>query len=382
MTRGVAWYLVAPLVLMGLVGCRFFQYEERDPWRTQAEEQCLAGRLVQSSAYLEEGSAIDGPGVCGMSHPFKVAAMAFGGVGVEPTATLACPMISEADRWLSEVVQPAAAAWFGEPIVEIRQLSSYACRSMNGQPGATISEHAFGNALDVAAFKLASGREVMVKDGWNGRPEEKGFLRHVHAAACERFSTVLAPGADAFHYDHIHVDLARRASGHTVCKPAPVELSLPPMSRGVPVARGPYVVPSGVAARQSAPLVGPVVIAREPIHPAGELMMLGPEARRTAVAPTPVEARVMQSLGTPGAAERQPTYRPIVPAPNRPVPPANIPIARRASDALVTGSTEAMKSPGQAGSDLISPDPIAQRKDIPAGTASVFDLPRAKPGEY
>jgi hypothetical protein len=383
MARGVAWYLVAPLVLMGLVGCRFFQYEERDPWRTQAEEQCLAERLVQPSAYLEEGSAIDGPGVCGMSHPFKVAAMAFGGVGVEPAATLACPMISEVDRWFSEVIEPAAAAWFGEPVIEIRQLSSYSCRSMNGQAGASISEHAFGNALDVATFKLASGREVKVKDGWNGRPEEKGFLRHVHAAACERFSTVLAPGADAFHYDHIHVDLARRASGHTVCKPTPVELPLPPMSRqGVPVARGPYVIPSSnVATRQPAPLVGPMVIAREPIRPAGAPMLLGPEAPRSG-APTPVEARVLQSLGTANAVERQPAYRSVTPAPNRPVPPANIPTARRSPDTLVTGSVGSeMKSPGKAGSDLMSPDPIAQRKDIPSGTASVFDLPRAKPGE-
>jgi hypothetical protein len=380
MTRGVARYLVAPLVLLGLVGCRFFQFEERDPWRTQAEEQCLAERLVQPSAYLEPGSAIDGPGVCGMSHPFKVAAMAFGGVEVEPAATLACPMISEVDRWLSEVVQPAAAAWFGEPVAEIRQLSSYACRSMNGQPGASISEHAFGNALDVAIFKLASGREVKVKDGWNGRPEEKGFLRHVHAAACERFSTVLAPGADAFHYDHIHVDLARRASGHTVCKPAPVEMPLPPRSQGVPVARGPYGVPSSIAARQPAPLVGPMVIAREPIRPAGAPMLLGPEVPRSG-APAPVEARVMQSLGTASAVERRPAYRPVAPVPNRPVPPANIPTARRAPDALVTGSTGEMKSSGKAGSDLISPDPIAQRKEIPAGAASVFDLPRAKQGE-
>jgi hypothetical protein len=88
----------------------------------------------------------------------------------------------------------------------------------------------------------------------------------------------------------------------------------------------------------------------------------------------------LQSLGTPGAVERQPAYR-IAPAPNRPVPPANIPTARRSSDALVTGSTGEMKSPGKAGSDLMSPDPIAQRKEIPSGTASVFDLPRAKPGE-
>jgi len=94
---------------------------------------------------------------------------------------------------------------------------------MNGQPGAKISEHAFGNALDVAAFMLADGRVIKVKDGWRGSPEEQGFLRDVQGAACDQFSTVLAPGADAFHSDHIHVDLMRRASARRICQPAAVD---------------------------------------------------------------------------------------------------------------------------------------------------------------
>ena len=74
----------------------------------------------------------------------------------------------------------------------------------------TISEHAFGNALDIAAFVLADGHRITVKDGWQGSPEEQGFLRDVQAAACDQFTTVLAPGSNQFHYDHIHVDLMRR----------------------------------------------------------------------------------------------------------------------------------------------------------------------------
>jgi hypothetical protein len=119
-------------------------------------------------------------------------------------------------------VQPAAQRWFGQSVVEVKQISAYSCRGMNGQRGAPISEHAFGNALDIAAFTLADGRQVTVKDGWRGEPEAQGFLRDVHAAACQQFSTVLAPGSNAFHYDHMHIDLARRASGRTVCNPAAV----------------------------------------------------------------------------------------------------------------------------------------------------------------
>jgi hypothetical protein len=147
---------------------------------------------------------------------------AFGPVAVKPAATLACPIVSVLDRWLADSVQPAAMRWFGARVVEIKQISAYSCRGMNGNSHAHISEHAFGNALDIAGFTLADGRYVSVKDGWRGLPEEQGFLRDVEAAACQQFSTVLAPGSNAYHYNHIHVDLMRRASQRVICQPAAV----------------------------------------------------------------------------------------------------------------------------------------------------------------
>jgi hypothetical protein len=147
---------------------------------------------------------------------------AAGPVVVRPTATLACPIVSVLDRWLADSVQPAAQRWFGVRVVEIKQISAYSCRGMNGDPHAHISEHAFGNALDIAAFTLADGRHVTVKDGWRGLPEEQGFLRDIEAAACQQFTTVLAPGSNVYHYDHMHVDLMRRASQRLICQPAAV----------------------------------------------------------------------------------------------------------------------------------------------------------------
>ena len=145
-----------------------------------------------------------------------------GPVAVKPAATLACPLVSALDQWLATTVQPAAQRWFGQRVVEIKQISAYSCRGMNGDSNAHISEHAFGNALDIAAFMLADGRHVTVKDGWHGLPEEQGFLRDVEAGACQQFTTVLAPGSNAYHYDHIHVDLMRRASRRLICQPAAV----------------------------------------------------------------------------------------------------------------------------------------------------------------
>jgi hypothetical protein len=178
----------------------------------------------------------------------------FGPVAMRPAATLACPIVSALDRWLADAVQPAAQRWFGARVVEIKQISAYSCRGMNGNWHAHISEHAFGNALDIAAFTLADGRQVTVKDGWRGLPEEQGFLRDIEAAACQQFSTVLAPGSNAYHYDHIHVDLMRRASGRVICQPAAVsgeEIAARAAQRNPYASREPFV--TGSLAGRKAP---------------------------------------------------------------------------------------------------------------------------------
>jgi hypothetical protein len=233
MARG-RLYIVAPLVALGLVGCRAFNTEERAPWRAAAEEQCIAQRLVSASSYVEPVREISGDYSCGMNHPFKILAASEGQVTMKPQATLGCPMTVAFNRWLAEIAQPAAQAWFGEQIVEVRQLSSYSCRRIGGT--GNMSEHGFGNALDVAGFTFASGRIVTVKHGWSGSPEERGFLRQVHAGGCEVFTTVLGPGYDAAHHDHFHFDLARRSS--VVCRPAPQLISPP---RRYPNEPGPMV---------------------------------------------------------------------------------------------------------------------------------------------
>jgi hypothetical protein len=172
---------------------------------------------------------------------------AVGPVTVKPTATLACPIVSALDHWLADSVQPAAQRWFGARVVEIKQISAYSCRGMNGNPNAHISEHAFGNALDIAAFTLSDGRRISVKDGWKGMPEEQGFLRDVQGAACQQFNTVLAPGSNRYHYDHIHVDLMRRSSRRIICEPAAVsgeEIAARAGARNPYASREPYVTGS------------------------------------------------------------------------------------------------------------------------------------------
>ncbi len=233
MVRSVKPYLTAVILLTILAGCSIFRREERPAWRSQAESVCLSQKLVQTSAYVQPAPSIDGPGICGMDHPFKTTALAQGSVALDSRATLACPMLPMLDQWVIDVVQPYAQARFGEQVVKINTMGSYGCRTIDHIKGASLSEHAFGNAIDVAGFKLASGREINVQKGWKGPDEqERAFLREVQAGACSYFTTVLAPGSDMFHYNHIHVDLARHrilrdGTMYRVCKPVPTDVSTP-----------------------------------------------------------------------------------------------------------------------------------------------------------
>jgi hypothetical protein len=145
-----------------------------------------------------------------------------GPVEVSPPATLACPIVSALDKWIADIVQPSALKWFRQPVVEIKQFGGYSCRGMNGNPNAHISEHAFGNAIDIAEFDLADRHKLSVQHGWHGTPEEQGFLHDVQGGACQDFTTVLAPGANVYHYNHIHVDLMRRRGRPYICEPTAI----------------------------------------------------------------------------------------------------------------------------------------------------------------
>lgn len=218
------------VVALALAGCSGPFKPQRPAWRSQAENACLAQRRVQPSEWIALANEVDGPGICGLTKPFKVTALQAGAVAFNAAATLDCPMVAELDAWLADVVQPAAQARFGQNVVQINSMGSYACRGMNNQRGAQLSEHSFGNALDIGGFVLADGRQItLVNDWWRGDEQARAFLMDVHRGSCGHFTTVLSPGSNAFHYNHIHVDLAQHGkSGRHICKPSPQETIPPP----------------------------------------------------------------------------------------------------------------------------------------------------------
>ncbi|WP_430911447.1 extensin family protein [Methylobacterium sp. sgz302541] len=298
MWRSVIAFSALALFGAGLTGCALNTFERREPWRDQAEQICLSKNLVRASEFVTPAKEIDGPGPCGMQQPFRVTRLGNGTVALKQRMTLACPALSEAEAWLADTIQPAANLYFGQPVAEINA-GSYACRGRNNQAGARLSEHGFGNAVDIMSFKLADGYVITVKGGWRGTEAEQGFLREVFLGACQRFSTVLAPGSNVFHYDHIHVDLARHdprglkricqplikyvpqlgAEGaRTFSRPAPPARQPAPPQAPIDVEEDdPYGV-TPMSSRES-----PSRVARAPVAPA----VAAPSAYASAPAPRP-----------------------------------------------------------------------------------------------
>jgi hypothetical protein len=229
--------LAAAIAVAALSGCGgggTFNSGQRAPWRGETERACLASGAVQATAYIQPMTEIDGPGVCGLERPLHVSGLAGGRVWVAPAATIGCPLTAGLERWVKASVQPAAYRYFGRPVVAIKQIASYGCRGRNSDSWGAPSEHAFGNALDIGGFRLAGGEEISVVEDWSrGGPRERAFLRAVFIGACDEFYTVLGPGSDRHHYNHIHVDLLRpnNRNGRHLCRPS--------IDENVPVAAAP-----------------------------------------------------------------------------------------------------------------------------------------------
>jgi hypothetical protein len=132
------------------------------------------------------------------------------GTPVTNLGAMTCPLARAFARWVRDSVQPAAQQRLGSPVRRVESFGTYACRSVNSQAGARLSEHAFANAVDIAAFVLADGRRITVEQGWrNGSEAERRFLRQIHQEGCRIFNIGLGPDSDAFHYNHLHFDLGR-----------------------------------------------------------------------------------------------------------------------------------------------------------------------------
>lgn len=206
-----------------------------------AEPSACRMRLTSDIAIAPSLDPIDGDGECDVADPVRLEAVVLEGgsqVALSPPAVLRCRMAEAVAAWLREDVAPALAP--RGAFASIVVYDALSCRPRNRVPGAKISEHGKGNAIDIRALALADGTAIRPTD----LDVERPLRARLRGSACARFTTVLGPGSDGYHEAHIHLDLAERRNGYRLCHweldPPPAVIPLPsprPLAAATDVAR-------------------------------------------------------------------------------------------------------------------------------------------------
>jgi hypothetical protein len=204
-------------------------------------------RLTSDVAIAPSIDPITGPGDCQATDVVRLEAVILtNGSRVEmtPPAILQCVMAEAVATWVRRSIAPQVIE-LGSSLKAVENLASFDCRGRNGIAGAQISEHGKANALDVHSLRLSDGKIVALTD-----PHvSKDFRDNLRTTACAAFTTVLGPGSDGFHEDHVHIDLLQRHNGYRICQwdvREPGEVPAASLKEGVPLP------PSRPATRQNA----------------------------------------------------------------------------------------------------------------------------------
>lgn len=180
--------------------------------------KCLSELRALGATFAEIKRIDDGKG-CGIDKPLDVTSI-LPSVELAPKGLMRCEAALALARWTKEAVQPAAEVAFDKTIKikVLNQASAYVCRLRNNATSGKISEHAHGNAVDVASFSLSDGTTIAIQPRDEDGTMEGAFQRAVTASACLYFKTVLDPGSDAAHETHLHLDVIDRTNDYRYCR--------------------------------------------------------------------------------------------------------------------------------------------------------------------
>lgn len=206
----------------------------REEPRPPVTSQCLLDLTSSGVAIAESLPPITAHDGCGADDVVRLHAVVIdkaSRVELKPAPTLRCGLAIELSRWIRQDVATEVLA-LGATLAEIESDGSYECRPRNNVPDSGISEHGLANAIDVHSFKLTNGKRYEFTD-----PIVNESVRQkLKSSACARFSTVLGPGSDEYHENHIHLDLKERRNGFRLCQ-WDIRLPVGPPSSSLPDSR-------------------------------------------------------------------------------------------------------------------------------------------------
>ena len=198
----------------------------RDQLRVSDQEYagCLADLDELGVQYTEVAPIIpDDDKDCGVLRPLTITHVA-SDIEILPPATVRCDTARALGRWTQDFVLPASTRLSARgELTAMENGSGYVCRRRNNLPDGKLSEHAFGNAFDLMAFRFADGSRIAVQPREADGSMEEAFQDATRGSACLEFSTVLGPGSNASHADHLHFDIIARNNGFRLCEQGGVD---------------------------------------------------------------------------------------------------------------------------------------------------------------
>ena len=182
-----------------------------------AEDTAVCDRLLSSGKVRADRiPAISEPGGCSIPLPLKLSAILLqtgSTVAFDPPVTVRCSLADALSDWVRQDLVPLLSTR-GGGLAKLAGTSGYQCRSRDRIAGAKLSEHAIGNAIDISSFVLGDRSSAKVTDD----VQNATLFAQVKLTSCARFTTVLGPGSDSFHANHLHLDLAARRNGKHICQ--------------------------------------------------------------------------------------------------------------------------------------------------------------------
>lgn len=156
---------------------------------------------------------------CGIARPLRVTQI-LPGVELEGGADMRCDTARALAHWTRDFVLPATSRLPNAPRLAGMTLgTTYFCRPVvGGASTSRLSEHALGNAIDIASFRFDDGTEIVVAPREDSGDLLESFQAAVRSSACMDFTTVLGPGSNDAHSDHLHLDIKARGSGYRLCQ--------------------------------------------------------------------------------------------------------------------------------------------------------------------
>ena len=184
-------------------------------------KSCVAALNRLGAEFTVENPVV-GESRCQVPNPVRLASVASGDgtIVLRAKPLLNCGFAVRLSTWLSDVAAPVVKSFAQSSLVSVITGPGYQCRNRNNRKNGKISEHAFGNAIDITGFGLALRQTVRVSTINDGPPSQIRMLMALRISSCGYFTTVLGPGSNEAHKAHFHLDYAKRGKGwnYRICE--------------------------------------------------------------------------------------------------------------------------------------------------------------------